>query len=348
MSLVSVHNEWDPLEEIIVGTAVGARVPRADRSVFAVEYAGEYDSQDQVPSGLYPDRVLKETEEELHVLCEELTKLGVTVRRPQQRDNSARITTPDWQTDGFHDYCPRDGLLCVGETIIETPMALRARFLESLAYKETLLDYFASGSRWLSAPKPRLTDAMYEPTAPMGERLRNQEPVFDAANVLRFGTDLLYLVSDSGNELGATWLQSAVGDAYTVHPCRGLYASTHVDSTIVPLRPGLVLINPARVNDDNMPSFLRSWQTITCPELVDIGFTGDRPHCSVWIGMNLLVVRPDLAVVDRRQTGLIKLLEKNGMDVLPLQLTHSRTLGGGFHCATLDVRRSGSLETYRP
>lgn len=347
MSLVSVHNEWDPLEEIIVGTAVGARVPRSDRSVFAVEYAGEYGSQDQVPSGLYPDRVLKETEEELHVLCEELTKLGVTVRRPQQRDNSALITTPDWQTDGFHDYCPRDGLLSVGETIIETPMALRARFLESLAYKDILLDYFASGSRWISAPKPRLTDAMYEPTAPMGERLRDQEPVFDAANVLRFGTDLLYLVSDSGNELGAKWLQSAVGDAYTVHPCRNLYASTHVDSTIVPLRPGLVLINPARVNGDNMPDFLRSWQTITCPELVDIGFTGDKPHCSVWIGMNLLVVRPDLAVVDRRQTELIKLLEEHGMDVLPLQLTHSRTLGGGFHCATLDVRRSGSLETYR-
>ncbi|MEX2981300.1 inosamine-phosphate amidinotransferase 1 [Streptomyces sp. C36] len=347
MSLVSVHNEWDPLEEIIVGTVKGARVPRADRSVFAVEYAGEYESQDRIPSGEYPDRVLKETEEELNVLCEELERLGITVRRPQERDNSALITTPDWQTDGFHDYCPRDGLLSVGQTVIESPMALRARFLESLAYKDILLEYFASGSRWISAPKPRLTDAMYDPTAPAGERLLDLEPVFDAANVLRFGTDLLYLVSDSGNELGAKWLQSAVGDRYTVHACRKLYASTHVDSTIVPLRPGLVLINPSRVNDENMPDFLRSWQTITCPELVDIGFTGDKPHCSVWIGMNLLVVRPDLAVVDRRQTGLIKLLEKHGMDVLPLQLTHSRTLGGGFHCATLDVRRSGSLETYR-
>ncbi|WP_328383217.1 inosamine-phosphate amidinotransferase 1 [Streptomyces sp. NBC_00400] len=347
MSLVNVHNEWDPLEEIIIGTAVGARVPTADRSVFAVEYAGDYDSQDQIPSGAYPDRVVKETEEELHVLAEELTKLGVTVRRPGTRDNAALIKTPDWETDGFHDYCPRDGLLAIGQTIIETPMALRARSLESLAYKDTLREYFDSGSRWLAAPKPQLTDASYAPHAPAGERLTDMEPVFDAANILRFGTDLLYLVSDSGNELGARWLQSAVGDTYTVHPCRRLYASTHVDSTIVPLRPGLVLINPSRVNDRNMPDFLRSWQTITCPELVDIGFTGDKPHCSVWIGMNLLVVRPDLAVVDRRQTELIKLLEKHGMNVLPLQLTHSRTLGGGFHCATLDVRRTGTLQTYQ-
>ncbi|MGY5138660.1 inosamine-phosphate amidinotransferase 1 [Streptomyces nigrescens] len=335
------------MEEIIIGTAVGARVPTADRSVFAVEYAGDYDSQDQIPSGAYPDRVVKETEEELHVLAEELTKLGVTVRRPRARDNAALIKTPDWETDGFHDYCPRDGLLAIGQTIIETPMALRARSLESLAYKDILREYFDSGSRWLAAPKPQLADASYAPHAPAGERLTDMEPVFDAANILRFGTDLLYLVSDSGNELGAKWLQSAVGDTYTVHPCRRLYASTHVDSTIVPLRPGLVLINPSRVNDRNMPDFLRSWKTITCPELVDIGFTGDKPHCSVWIGMNLLVVRPDLAVVDRRQTELIKLLEKHGMNVLPLQLTHSRTLGGGFHCATLDVRRTGTLQTYQ-
>ena len=346
MALVSAHNEWDPLEEIIVGTAVGARVPVADRSVYAVEYADMYDRQDQVVSGPYPDRVLRETEEELTVLCEELVNLGVTVRRPAERNTSAEIATPDWRTNGFHDYCPRDGLLAIGDFIIETPMALRARFLESLAYKEILLEYFASGARWVSAPKPRLTDDTYDPVAPAGQRLADLEPVFDAANVLRFGTDVLYLISDSGNELGGKWLQSLLGEKYTVHPCRNLYASTHVDSTIVPLRPGLVLINPSRVEDDNMPEFLRSWDRLICPDLVDVGFTGDHPHCSVWIGMNLLVVRPDLAVVDRRQINLIRLLEKNGMDVLALQLTHARTLGGGFHCATLDTRRSGPLETY--
>ncbi|MER7015009.1 inosamine-phosphate amidinotransferase 1 [Saccharopolyspora sp. NPDC000359] len=347
MSLVDVHNEWDPLEEIIIGTATGARVPVADRSVFAVEYA-ERGSQDLVPSGQYPDRVLEETAEELDILAEELRKLGVVVRRPAERDHTSVIATPDWQTDGFHDYCPRDGLLAIGQTVIETPMALRARFLESLAYKDLLLEYFASGSKWISAPKPRLTDEMYDPAAPAGQRLRNHEPVFDAANVLRFGTDVLYLVSDSGNELGWRWLQAALGDSYAVHPCRDLYASTHVDSTIVALAPGVVLLNPERVNDDNLPGFLRGWKQLICPELVDIGFTGEHPHCSIWIGMNLLVVRPGLAVVDKRQVPLIRLLERNGIDVLPLQLTHARTLGGGFHCATLDIRRTGVLETYRP
>jgi glycine amidinotransferase/scyllo-inosamine-4-phosphate amidinotransferase 1 len=49
MSLVNVHNEWDPLEEIIVGTAVGARVPRADRSVFAVEYGASTTARTRSP-----------------------------------------------------------------------------------------------------------------------------------------------------------------------------------------------------------------------------------------------------------------------------------------------------------
>ena len=345
MSLVNVHNEWDPLEEVIVGTIRGARIPMSDPGLFAVDYT-DYGSADRIPSGPVPPAIVERTEEELDALAEALTELGVVVRRPGERNHAAFISTPDWRTDSSYDYCPRDGLLAIGKTIIETPMVLRARFLEPFAYKDLLLEYFQSGAKWISAPKPRLLDAMYDAAAPVGKRLGNLEPAFDAANVLRFGTDLLYLVSDSGNELGWRWLQSAVGDSYQVHPCRGLYASTHVDSTIVPLRPGLVLANPARVNDENMPAFLKRWDRMVCPELVDTGYVGEHPNSSVWIGINLLVVRPGLVIADKRQTALIEALERHGIDVLPLQLTHSRTLGGGFHCVTLDMRRTGSLETY--
>jgi scyllo-inosamine-4-phosphate amidinotransferase 1 len=345
MSLVNVHNEWDPLEEVIVGTLRGARIPVADKGLFAVDYTA-YGSADRIPSGPYPPEIVDRTEEELDALAEALTDLGVVVRRPAERDHAAEIATPDWRTDSSYDYCPRDGLLTIGQTVVETPMVLRSRFLEPFAYKDLFLEYFESGARWISAPKPRLSDDMYDETAPMGQRLRNLEPAFDAANVLRFGTDLLYLVSDSGNELGWRWLQSTLGDAYTVHPCRGMYVSTHVDSTLVPLKPGLLLTNPARVNDDNTPDFLKGWDRLVCPELADMGYVGEHPNSSVWIGMNLFVVRPGLVIADRRQPDLIRALERHGIDVLALQLTHSRTLGGGFHCVTLDVRRTGSLETY--
>jgi N-dimethylarginine dimethylaminohydrolase len=51
-------------------------------------------------------------------------------------------------------------------------------------------------------------------------------------------------------------------------------------------------------------------------------------------------------VVDKDQTALIKLIEKHGVDVIPLKLRHSKMLGGGFHCITLDTRRAGKLERY--
>lgn len=346
MSLVDVHNEWDPLEEIIVGTMAGARVPRPDHGLFTVSYQ-EWGAPENIPSGPYPAEVAEQTEIELEQLCDQLGQLGVKVRRPDPFDHAATIATPDWQTDTHYDYCPRDAFLAIGDTLIETPMVLRSRFLESLSYKDLFLEYFRSGAKWISAPKPRLADEIYDRSAPAGQRLRDLEPAFDAANILRFGTDILYLVSDSGNELGWQWLQSTLGERYTVHPCRGMYAATHVDSTIVPLRPGLVLTNPARVNDRNMPGFLRSWDRIECPELQDMGYIGQHPYASVWIGMNLLVVRPGLVIADRRQPDLIRRLEQHGIDVIPMQLTHSRTLGGGFHCVTLDVRRTGRLETYR-
>lgn len=346
MSIVSTHNEWDPLEEVVIGTMRNAQIPRVGADLFAVEFSN-FGEPANVPSGPYPQEVVETTEAELDVLAKSLEELGVKVRRPQPRDTAATFGTTDWESDGFYDYCPRDVLLTVGESIIETPMVLRSRFLEPNAYRSMLQEFLLSGSRWYSAPKPRLLDEFYVAGRPAGERLLNCEPAFDAANVLKMGTDILYLVSDSGNELGLKWLETMLGPEYTVHPCRNMYASTHIDSTIVPVRPGLVILNPERVTEDNMPEFMRSWDHIWAPELVDTGYVSEQPYSSTWIGMNLLTVAPGTVIVDDRQPEFIKLLESHGVETIPLRLTHSRTLGGSFHCVSLDIRRTGSLETYR-
>lgn len=345
MGPVSAYNEWDPLEEVIVGSPRGARVPRPERSIMSMDYHGA--TAETLPSGPYPADIIEQTEEELQALCDALTGLGVTVRRPDEANPNAVYTTDLWETDGYFDHAPRDVALVVGDLLIEAPMVVRGRVLKQALYRSLFNEYFAAGSRFIAAPRPRLPDETYRPERPEGERLADLEPVFDAANILRVGSDLLYLVSDGGNELGARWLQEAVGPDYTVHPCRGLYTAAHVDTTIAPLRPGLVLLNPERVNENNLPEMFRSWDKIWCPELVDLDYHGSFSVNSIWIGMNLLSVRPDLVIADRRQTDLIKLLETKKIDVLPLSITHARTFGGGFHCATLDIRRTGTLETYR-
>lgn len=344
--LVNSFNEWDPLEEIIVGRAHKAQIPSPDPGLYAVDYLHR-GSMEAIPSGMYDERIIEETEEDLEKLVDALRGMGVVVRRPEPTDHARRYRTPDWESDGQYNYCPRDLILVLGDTLIETPMIFRSRFFESLAYKDLLLEYFDSGAKWLSAPKPRLRDEVYRPQRPTGESaITNEEPLFDAANVLRLGKDLLYLVSDSGNRKGARWLQDTVGETYRVHVLDNHYSGVHLDSTLALIRPGLVVANAERVTPENLPDVFQNWEVHYLHDIVDTKHDDAEALSSKWIGMNILMVNPNLAIVDEAQTPLIRLLESCGVEVCPLQLRHGRTLGGGFHCVTLDIRRRGGLEDY--
>ncbi|MFF2375290.1 inosamine-phosphate amidinotransferase 1 [Streptomyces xiamenensis] len=346
MPVVNAHNEWDPLEEVIVGVVDNARVPSPDRGLFAVDYADRLTSMDQIPSGPYSERVVRESAADLERFAEVLRSYGVVVRRPRVADHSRPFASPEWSVDGEYNYCPRDVILPIGDTLIETPMALRTRYFEPFSYKDILLEYFEGGANWVSAPKPRLADETYETGPGAGQVLANLEPVFDAANVLRIGKDVLYQVSCSGNRLGARWLQRVLGDAYTVHVVEGVYDGSHLDTTIMPLRPGLVLLNPERVGSDRVPAVFKNWDVIWCPPLPGVVATAEPVRASSWIGMNLLMINPELAVVDAAAQPLIKELNRHGIETEALPIRHSRVLSGGFHCVSLDIRRTGLLEDY--
>ena len=64
------------------------------------------------------------------------------------------------------------------------------------------------------------------------------------------------------------------------------------------------------------------------------------------IGMNVLSLDEEHVVVQGIQVPLIKSLEKAGFTPIPCPWRWGRTLGGGFHCMTLDIRRRSELERY--
>jgi N-dimethylarginine dimethylaminohydrolase len=300
MSGVWSCNEWDQLEEVIVGNPLNARYPTPDRSTQLAEFPDR--SLAAIPHGPFPQQIIEETEEDLNGFVKILESLGITVKRPDTWLHDRKFSTIHWEAQGYYNYCPRDVLLVIGDHIIETPNVI------------------------------------------------HDEPAFDAANVLRFGEDLIYLVSATGNELGGHWLQSILGDKYRVHFLKDVYFGSHIDSTLVALRPGLVLANPARINDDTLPKILKQWKVIYSPPMEntdrhDADYLS-RSIGSDWIDMNAFSINPNLVVVDRNQPSLIRLLEKEGLDVIPLKLRHSKLLGGGPHCVTLDVRRNGTLQRY--
>ena len=315
------QNEWDQLKKVIVGVADYARVPEVDLSVRTINYADREDVSD-VHVGLYPQQVIDEANEDLEVLSDFLSDLGVEVLRPNR--------TP---TD-YYNFCPRDVVFTHKDLAIATPMPLRCR---KDAWKP-LINHLGNT---LIVPC-RYQDELYDEGC-VGNKdtlaLTEVTPSFDAANILRANDDILYLVSNSGNVAGAKFLQGVLGDRAKVHLLQGVYSYMHIDTTIAFLREGLMLLNPERITSvDVLPEPFRSWDVVWCPEPVDIGYFPSY-NASEWVNMNLFSVNPNLVVLEEHQEPTRKQLEKYGIECAMLPMRHGRTLSGIFHCVTLDLER---------
>jgi glycine amidinotransferase/scyllo-inosamine-4-phosphate amidinotransferase 1 len=302
--MIDSRNEWDPLEAIVVGSATNANWPSND-PVFAIESSKTAWTETPVPAGPVPKWIVEEANAELDRLSEILVDYGAVVYRPRPMDFVA--------LGGMYNYCPRDRLLVCGDTVVDVNMMYPCRNQET----EALQQIIRQAKKVLTMP-------------------RDQGMVLDAANVCRLGDTWLYLQSHSGNMAAYDWLCNQFPEI-DIELCN-FYSGVHIDSTIVPVREGLVLLNASRVNESNCPKAFDSWEKIYINDVVPQGFY-QYPYASKWIAMNMLVLDPRTVIVDAAQTELITILKSKGIDAIPHTLSHSRTLGGGFHCVTLDTRR---------
>jgi N-dimethylarginine dimethylaminohydrolase len=315
-------NEWDPLKKVVVGVADYAQIPNLDISLRTVNYADVIDIS-QIKVGKYPQQVINEANEDLETFCNFLKTCDVEVVRPH------KTPVP------YYNYCPRDTVIIYNDRAIATPMSLQCRDQEYLSYKHYLKNIIEMPNY--------LGDDIYNLDCvgnPDVLALKELYPKFDAANVIRANNDLMYLVSNSGNELGSRCLQEILGDDVKVHILKDVYSYMHIDSTIAFLKEGLMLCNPSRIkNKDMLPRPFKTWDVIWCPDPVDIGYYPGYCHASPWINMNLLSINPNLVVLEENQHPLRKELEKHNIDCAMLPMRQQRTLGGGFHCVTLDLIR---------
>lgn len=333
---INSHNEWDKLRSVVVGTASGANWPMFDPT-FAVNWETTLFKEMPHPKGRVSAHVIDEANEDLEDLAAALRSAGITVHRPLEHDYTKMLRTPKWDSDQMYGYCPRDTHLVVGNTVIEAPMSYRSRQFEADQLSHVRREAILHGANWLAAPRPCLAMGTHDATLDQ-VKLAEVEPIFDAANCLRLNQDILYLKSCTGNSLGAKWLQRVLGDDYKIHVLEDVYAYAHIDSTISPIREGLVVLNAKRVNEDNMPAIFEKWDKIWFDTPVTTSYY-QYPYASAFIGMNLLMIDPQTAIVDKNQKFLIADLESKGIEVWALELRHARTLGGGFHCVTLDLER---------
>ncbi|MDI3387601.1 amidinotransferase [Streptomyces sp. B-S-A8] len=355
-SPVNSHNEWDPLEEVVVGRLEGATIPSSHPVVTCniPPWAARF--QRLAAGSRYPRILVERAQDELDGFIALLESLGVTVRRPEVADHRRRFTTPAWSSRGFCNTCPRDSLLVIGDEIIETPMAWPCRSYETDSYRPLLKEYFRGGARWTAAPRPQLTDELFvpgfRPPGP-GEEMRyiltEFEPVFDAADFVRAGRDLFVTRSNVTNATGIDWLRRHLGPGFRIHEiessCR---TPMHIDTTFLVLAPGKALINPEYVNPDRLPAALDSWDILIAPEPepIDGKLLKLTSLCGKWLSLNVLMIDEKRVIADRHHTGMLRSLERWGFEPIPCDLLHYAPFGGSFHCATLDVRRRGTLESY--
>lgn len=354
---VSSHDEWSPLEEVIVGRLEGMTIP-SNHPVVTCNVPGMTGRLFGLFAGLpFPGLLLDPAQRQLDGFIALLEKEGVKVRRPAVMDSRRALRGPGWSSRGFGNACPRDSVLVVGDELIETPMAWPCRYFEAQSYRALFKEYWAAGARWTAAPRPELSDALFDPgyTIPAeGEPVRyvitEHEPVFDAADFVRCGRDLFVTRSNVTNLAGIEWLRRHLAPrGYRVHEVKSRCRQPmHIDTTFMPLAPGKLLVNPEYLDVAELPPMLRSWEVLVAPEPDPIE---DRllkltSMCGKWLSMNVLMLDEKRVIVEAKQPTMIAAFKRWGFDPIPCAFQHYAPFGGAFHCATLDVRRRGPLRSY--
>uniref|UniRef100_A0A671K0U8 Glycine amidinotransferase n=1 Tax=Sinocyclocheilus anshuiensis TaxID=1608454 RepID=A0A671K0U8_9TELE len=334
---VCAHNEWDPLEEVIVGRAENACVPP-----FTVEVKVQ-----PVKCRLIADA---------DVLCL-ITYENITVRIIKG------VTSEYFHTHagfaGMYAAMPRDILIVVGNEIIEAPMAWRARFFEYRAYRPLIKEYFRRGAKWTTAPKPTMSDELYDQEYPIrtvedrhklaaqGKFVTTEyEPCFDAADFIRAGTDIFVQRSQVTNFMGIEWMRRHLAPTYKIHIISFKDPNPmHIDATFNIIGPGLVLSNPDRPCRQ-IEMFKKAGWTVVTPPAPLIPDNHPLWMSSKWLSMNVLMLDEKRVMVDANESNIQKMFESLGIQTIRVSIRHANSLGGGFHCWTTDVRRRGTLQSY--
>lgn len=380
MSLNS-YDDWSPLREVIVGSADNYLSHQRELSFDLFFYDQLADEENTFGKMYYPrvsascagpagdartanrrvkQRYVEELVEDVEGLAGTLRQLSVTVHRPLPLQADQQIRTLAWSAAAIPALNVRDNALVLGDEIIETPPQVRARFHENQLLTPVLNDYFRAGARWTVMPRPLMTDfsfdASYAAGSPGGpeEFIDNPqrsaydvgfEMMFDGAQCLRLGGDLMVNIATENHRLAVDWLERHLAGRFRLHRVYKL-SDNHIDSKVIALRPGLLLVRNESIVDQ-LPAPLQKWDALVAPAPDTNNFPtyedDDLILTSKYIDLNVLSLSPDTVLVNSACPELMRMLEMSRFTVVPVQHRHRRLFGGGFHCFTLDTVREGSV-----
>ena len=346
--LISAEDEWSPLRSVIVGRAEDSAFPSEPEHMMAATMPSEHLAHFK-PSSPFPPDILARAQEELDNLAGILRAEGIRVYRPNKIN---------WlKVQGYTGAMPRDGLMTVGSALIEAPFAWQCRRHEiTLAYSEIRSELGgSSGATICRAPLITGKDTLYR--GKIGKSMangkvsgphwsiNNSRPAFDAADFMRFGKVVIGQLSHVTNRRGVEYLRAMVPEGYTVEILNTTDEhAMHIDATLLPLRNGLMVYHPERVSKHELRQHevFRDWELIACPIKPQPRQPPSPPMymCSPWLILNALSLDEKRVLVEANDMEFAEWLRTLGMEPIMVPFAHVNSIGGSFHCATVDLVRS--------
>lgn len=380
---VHSYDEWSRLKEVIVGSPMNFQCHNLelsfklflhDNAFFTFwypSYLASRDSPDQdtpsskadSPRSVVGKQYLQELTEDIEEFVSTLTQLGVKVFRPKPLESVDEFSTPYWKSSTVPALNVRDQALILGQEILETAPQVRTRFFENDLLKPVFYHYFRHGARWTVMPRPLMTDKSFDLSYAFRDSVACIEKIYDTspspydvgfemmidgAQCLRLGRHLLVNVANENHELACQWLARHLEGRFSILRAYRL-ADHHIDSMVLPLRPGMLLLRSPEVKE-RLPAPLKNWDCIYCPEPKENMFPtydeSDLVLASKYIDLNVLSVDDETVIVNAAFPELARELERHGFTPITVRHRHRRIFGGGFHCFTLDMVREGGPEDY--
>ena len=367
---MSVYTEFGVLEEVVVG-----REYQIEERILDFSFKNMYKDNMHI-ADIYDNtidnykissRLIKERNEDLDNLANQLRDLGVKVFRPDVVKKVENITSPTYKTVTSSASNVRDIVLTYGNKIIETPILVRNRLFENRALHGIFNEKLDDGYMWYRSPHVDLTTESLDLEDWKDERdfshinytNTKYQMGIDAAHCLRIGKDMICNVATYNHYLGYKWLQKMLPEC-NIH--RVKLCDSHIDGVLMVLRPGTFIMNNHTYTEKNLrlqlPKKFRDWEIIKICDGNEPYYDEDEMYdkfnddltfnlaSSRGMDLNVLSIDEKRVMVLDRATTTIKILKEHGFDVIPVKLRHGEVFAGGIHCSTLDIRRKDEFRSY--
>jgi len=387
--VVNSWDEWSPLKRVILGRPEGTNVTAPEPGWWEDMPQGGYPLGTWGP---FPQEMIDAANEQMDYFEAQLTKHGVDVERITVQDfmfDKPLSSPTGWTIQTAYGTANlRDCVVIHGNAIIEASPSRRSRHFERYNLRPIFERFFKEDPEVLhfAAPPAMLTDESYvknyfydyantwsdeikrQKLHDWDFQLTDKEPLWDAADCTRLGKDIFMLASSTTNRAGFDWVKrmfAALG--VRVHLAEfdtpwplgpGLhdnYHPWHIDTTFIPLRPGLALTNPDW--PPRTPEFVElckknDWQLVDSVRHSQV-HNNSITHCKVgmgtsWLGMNTLSLDEKTIFADPHEPEYLQQLSDLGFEVIEIPYDKVNPFGGLLHCTTLDVYRESTCQDYFP